>query len=139
MSQLEFIIRNKAIGNPMAHLYHLKVKAGGNLHLLPLMRGVGYLFRPQLLSLLFYAIYIIIIALYVKNIQYLFKIYFLYGIKAFLFLYFSTFSLSITNNVLANNVPDPVALTATNTWSLFSFLYIFMYSIALFFFGCFAI
>ena len=71
----------------MAHLYHLKVKAGGNLHLLPLMRGVGYLFRPQLLSLLFYAIYIIIIALYVKNIQYLFKIYFLYGIKAFLFLY----------------------------------------------------
>lgn len=99
----------------MAHLYHLKVKAGGNLHLLPLMRGVGYLFRPQLLSLLFYAIYIIIIALYVKNIQYLFKIYFLYGIKAFLFLYFSTFSLFITNNVLANNVPAPVALTATNT------------------------
>ena len=38
-----------------------------------------------------------------------------YGIKAFLFLYFSTFSLSITNNVLANNVPAPVALTATNT------------------------
>ena len=65
----------------MAHLYHLKVKAGGNLHLLPLMRGVGYLFRPQLLSLLFYAIYIIIIALYVKNIQYLFKIYFLYDTR----------------------------------------------------------
>lgn len=54
----------------MAYLYPLKAKAGGNLHLLPLMRGVGYLFRPQLLSLIFYVFYIIIIALYYKIIQY---------------------------------------------------------------------
>lgn len=37
----------------------MKTKAGGHLHLLPLSRGGGYLFRPQLFSLLsrFYLYY----------------------------------------------------------------------------------
>lgn len=45
----------------MAHIYPLKVKAGGNLHLLPLTRGVGYPFRPQLLSFIVYVVYVLII------------------------------------------------------------------------------
>ena len=48
-------------------IYLLKIKAGGNLHLQTHERGGGYLFRPQLLSLIFYVLYTLIIDKYYRN------------------------------------------------------------------------